>query len=92
VSIVWIQLLGACALVGFGIVRLTRLRAVLAAGLGLLAGAGYWGYIALIAEPGALGRELEAWIGAVVVAMMLVAWLIGVAAAAFLRRRASTQS
>jgi len=87
-SVTWIQLLGAAALVGFGLVRFTPLPALVAGALGLLAGAGYWSYTALFADPGILGRELELAIGAVVAGTMLGAWLVGVASAALLRRRA----
>ena len=80
--------------VGFAIVRWTSIRISTALGLGLAAGACYWSYLALFADSDdwALDRELTLMIGAAFLATMFAAWLVGVGAAWFLRRRASVQS
>ena len=86
-----LSLLGAAA-VGFALIRWSPISAALAAGLGLIAGVGYWSFAALFSEPSALGREIDLAIGAAFVTMMFVAWLVGVGVAALIRRRALLQS
>jgi hypothetical protein len=84
-------LLGA-ATVGFALVRWSPISAALAAGLGLLAGVGYVTFTAFFSEPSALGAEIDLAIGAVFITTLFIAWLVGVGAAAVVRRRASAPS
>jgi hypothetical protein len=84
-------LLGA-ATVGFALVRWSPISAAPAAGLGLLAGVGYWSFVALFSEPSALGQRIDLAIGAVFITTLFIAWLVGVGAAALMYRRASAPS
>ena len=84
----------AAAAVGFALVRWSPISAAQTAGLGLIAGVGYWSYYALFFDydHSFLDRRISLWIGAVFITTLFIAWLVGVGAAALMRRRPSAPS